>query len=92
MHDYTRNHTVAENQARLRKKAATQLRVLHEAARAHRPDADAYLQALNAAQNGSPHAAELLVFGFKLLDPTRSQTAICCLPACLPACLLACLP
>ena len=74
--EYSRSHTVAETQAHLRKKAARQLRELHEAAQAHRPDADAYLQALNAAQNGSPHAAQLLLWGFNLLDPTRSQTAM----------------
>ena len=67
---------MAQNQARLRQKAARQLRELHEAAQAHRPDADAYLQALNAAKNGSPHAAQLLLWGFNLLDPTRSQTAM----------------
>ena len=76
MNRYTRTHTVDENQAQLRKKAAKQLRQLHAAAQAHRPDADAYLQALNAAQNGSPHAAQLLLWGFHLLDPTRSQTAM----------------
>ena len=65
-----------ENLAHLRKKAARQLRELHEAAQAHRPDANAYLQALNAAKNGSPHAAQLLLWGFNLLDPTRSQTAM----------------
>ena len=73
---YFQCHTVAQNQARLRQKAARQLRELHEAAQAHRPDADAYLQALNAAKNGSPHAAQLLLWAFYLLDPTRSQTAI----------------
>jgi hypothetical protein len=73
---YLLDHTVAENQARLRQKAAKQLRELHGAAQAHRPDADAYLQALNAAKDGSPHAAQLLLWGFNLLDPTRNQTAM----------------
>ena len=76
MSKYLISHSVAQNQARLRQKAARQLRELHEAAQAHRPDADAYLQALNAAKNGSPHAAQLLLWGFYLLDPTRSQTAM----------------
>ncbi len=73
---YLKHHTVAQNLARLRQKAARLLRKLHEAAQTHRPDADAYLQALNAAKNGSPHAAQLLLWGFNLLDPTRSQTAM----------------
>ena len=73
---YLRSHSVPQNQARLRQKAARQLRKLHKAAQAHRPDADAYLQALTAAKNGSPHAAQLLLWGFNLLDPTRSQTAL----------------
>ena len=34
------------------------------------------LQALHTAKNGSPHAAQLLLWGFNLLDPTRSQTAM----------------
>ena len=76
MSRYFTTHSVPQNQARLRQKAARQLRKLHEAAQAHRPDADAYLQALNAAKNGSPHAAQLLLWGFNLLDPTRSQTAM----------------
>ena len=61
MSGYFRRHSVERNQARLRQKAARQLRELHEAAQAHRPDADAYFQALNAAKNGSPHAAQLLL-------------------------------
>ena len=76
VHEHMKAGTVAQNQARLRRKAARQLRELHEAAQAHRPDADAYLQALNAAKDGSPHAAQLLLWGFNLLDPTRSQTAM----------------
>ena len=76
IHDYSRSHSVLETKAHLRKKAARQLRELHETAQAHRPDADAYLQALNAAQNGNPHAEQLLLWGFRLLDPTRSQTAM----------------
>ena len=50
MSGYFTTHSVAQNQARLRQKAARQLRKLHEAAQAHRPDADAYLQALNTAK------------------------------------------
>ena len=69
-------HSVAQNKARLRRKAARQLRELYEAAQAQRPDADARLQALHAVKNGSPHAAQLLLWGFKLLDPTRSQRAL----------------
>jgi len=76
MSEYFRCHNVTQNQARLRQKAARQLRMLHEAAQAHRPDADAYLRALNAAKNGSVHAAQLLLWGFNLLDPTRTQTAM----------------
>ena len=76
MHDYSRRHSVAQVSARLRRKAARQLRKLFEAAQAHRSDADAYLQALHAARNSSPEAAQLLLWGFKLLDPTRSQTAL----------------
>ena len=69
IHDYSRRHSVAQTQFRLRQKAARQLRELHEAAQAHRPD----LQALHAAKNSSPHAAQLLLWGFILLDPTRSR-------------------
>ena len=76
MHHYSRSHSAAQVKAWLRQKAARQLRELHEAAQAHRPDADAYLQALHAAKNSSPHAAQLLLWGFNLLDPTRSQTAM----------------
>ena len=76
MSGYLKSHNVAQNLARLRRKAGRQLRELHEAAQAHRPDADAYLQALHAAKNSSPHAAQLLLRGFNLLDPTRSQTAM----------------
>ena len=73
---YWRTHSVAQVCAWLRRKATRQLRELHQAAQAHRPDADAYLQALHAAKNSSPHAAQLLLWGFYLLDPTRSQTAM----------------
>ena len=69
---YLQRHSVAQKQARLRQKAARQLRELHEAAQAHCPDADAYLQALNAAKNGSPHAAQLLL-GFHSAGPHSEQ-------------------
>jgi hypothetical protein len=75
MTSYCMVHTVAENKARLHQKAASVLRKLHEAAQAHRPDEDAYLQALNDAKESSPDAAQLLRCGFTLLDPTRSKTA-----------------
>ena len=60
MSNYLTKHNVAQNLARLRRKAGRQLRKLHEAALAHRPDADVYLRALNDAKNDSPHAAQLL--------------------------------
>ena len=51
LNEYTRNHSVAQNTAQLRTKAGKQLKELHEAAQAHRPEEYAYLQARHTEED-----------------------------------------